>query len=112
MSCGLGGGTIDALMKQFDGGYSDSWSFKEFVSELKKKDYAAFLALDSRRQAQQQQDTEQQQQIERAAKGRPKTGRFGPTARGPGPPSLLSALRVSHRKSVFVWGFCTGAQGA
>ena len=41
-----------------------------------------------------------------------KTGRFGPAARGPGPPSLLSALRVSHRKSVFVWGFCTGAQGA
>ena len=31
---------------------------------------------------------------------------------GPGPPRRLSALSVFHSKSVFVWGFCMGAQGA
>jgi hypothetical protein len=31
---------------------------------------------------------------------------------GPGPPARLSALSVFHSKSVFVWRFCMGAQGA
>jgi hypothetical protein len=33
-------------------------------------------------------------------------------APGPGPPGRLSARRVSHTKSFFVWRFCMGARGA
>ena len=32
--------------------------------------------------------------------------------RGPGPPGALNALSIFYSKSLFVWRYCMGAQGA